>query len=103
LSLFEVVKMKYICYFEFDEESIDDVVPKFQEMIKLRETGDYPTGITPTYWVPGEMHGLTIYDVDDPQQITNHYLHYFPMMKLTWEPLIEASDFVQSYMKKKKR
>jgi len=94
--------LKYICYYECKEEDLDTIIPKFQEMIKLRETGDFPTGITPTYWVPGEIHGFTIYEVDDPQQIIDHYLHYFPEMKLKWKPIIEATDFVKTYMKKKK-
>ena len=58
--------MKFICYYECDEKDLDIIIPKFQEMMKLRETGDFPTGITPTYWVPGEIHGFTLYDVDDP-------------------------------------
>jgi hypothetical protein len=98
----KVSVMKYICYFELDEDDLDSVIPKFQEMIKLRESEDFPSGITPTYWLPGVLSGFTLYDVDDPQQITNHYLHYFPEMRLKWESIIEATDFIKTYMKKKK-
>ncbi len=34
-------------------------------MIKLRETEDFPTGITPTYWLPGDLSGFTIYALNE--------------------------------------
>ena len=95
--------MKYIVFWEFNPEDMDKVIPLFQKMGELRGTADYPTGISPTYAYSGEMSGFTLYEVDDPQQITNFSLHYHPIVKFTWKPITEATDVVTTYMKKKKK
>ena len=94
--------MKYICYWEIKPEDLDKVIPLFQKMRELRGTPGYPKEITPTYGFSGEMSGFTLYEVDDPKQISNHYIHYHPLMKFTWKPIVEATEFVATYMKKKK-
>lgn len=94
--------MKYIAYFELKPEDLDKAIPLFQKMRELRKTEDYPTGISPTYIFPGKMSGFTLYEVDDPQQITNHYFHYHPLITFTWKPITEATDVVATYMKMKK-
>ena len=94
--------MKYICYWEMKPEDLDKVIPLFKKMQELREKEDYPTGITPTFCFAGKTSGFTLYEVDDPQQITNHYFHYHPLLKLTWKPIADATDYVVTYMKTKK-
>ena len=94
--------MLYICYYEMKPENLDKVISLFQEMVKLRGTGDYPTEVAPTYGVSGPLSGFTIYEVESQKQIDNHYIHYHPYLKLKWKPLIVATDFVAAYMKKKK-
>jgi len=54
-------------------EDIDEVIPLFQKMAELRDTKGYPKAITPTYTFSGETNGFTLYEVDDPQQITNFF------------------------------
>lgn len=40
------------------------------------------------------MSGFTLYEVDNHYEITNHYLHYHPLIELDWEPIEEATEFV---------
>jgi len=94
--------MKYICYWEIKPEDFDKVIPLFQKMLELRGTPGYPKGITPTYGFPGQMSGFTLYEVEDEEQMRNHYLHYHPLIKFEWKPLTLATDLVETYMKKKK-
>ena len=94
--------MKYMLYWEMRPEDIGKVIPLFQKMIKLRETKDYPTGLSPTYTFAGQTSGFTLYEVDDPQQITNFYFHYHPLLKMKWKPIEESTNTVATYMKMKK-
>jgi len=96
-------RVKYICYFEFKPEDTDKVIPLFQKMIELRGFPGYPKGISSTYCFGGEPSGFTLYEVDDPQKITNTYLNYFPLLKTTWKPIVEATDFVAAYLKSRKK
>ena len=96
-------EVKYICYFEFKPEDLDKVIPLFQKMIELRGKPGYPKGISPTYAFAGETSGFTLYEVDDPQQISNHYVHYHPLLKLKWKPIAESTDVVATYLKSKKK
>ena len=95
--------MKYICFYEFEPENMDKVIASFQKMQELRAQGstEYPKALSPTYSYQGETKGFALFEVDTPQQITNHYIHYHPWQKFTWRPLTESSEFVAAYMKKK--
>ena len=94
--------MKYICYYEFEAKDLDKIIPLFQKMVELRGKPGYPKGLTNTYVFGGETKGFTLYEVSDPQEITNHYVHYHPHLKLKWVPLTEASDVIATYLKSKK-
>ena len=93
--------MKYICYYEYDPKDLDEVIDRFMKMIPLRDTADYPTAISTTYGLGGQDKGFTIYEVDNQQQLINHHIHYTPVLKLKWIPLMESTDFVTTYRKKK--
>ena len=82
-------------------ENLDKVIQLFGEMVKLRGTKDYPKEVSPTYGIESPLQGFTIYEVENQKQIDNHFIHYHPYLKLTWKPLIVATDFVSTYMKKK--
>ena len=94
--------MKYMLHWEFCPEDIDKVIPLFRKMQELRESKDYPTAFLSTYAFAGQTSGFTLYEVDDPQQISNFYFHYHPHMKMKWKPIIEGNDVVATYLKKKK-
>lgn len=55
--------MLYICYYQIKPENLDKVISLFQEMVKLRRTGDYPTEVTPTYGISTPLSGFTICEV----------------------------------------
>ena len=83
-------------------EDLDKLIPLFQKMQELRGTKDYPKALAPTYVFAGQMSGFTLYEVDDPQQITKFYFHYHPLLKMKWKPIDEANNVVATYMKSKK-
>jgi hypothetical protein len=94
--------MKYVCYWEMCPEDLDKAIPLFKKMQELRGKKGYPTALAPTYAFAGQTSGFTLYEVDDPQQITNHYFHYHPVLKMKWKPITEANDVAATYMKLKK-
>ena len=83
-------------------EDLDKVIPLFQKMGELRGTEGYPKALAPVYTFAGQTSGFTLYEVDDPQQMTNLYFHYHPLLKMTWKPIEETTNTVATYMKLKK-
>ena len=83
-------------------EDLDKVIPLFQKMAELRGTKGYPKALAPVYNFAGQTSGFTIYEVDDPQQITNMYFHYHPILKMEWKPIEETTNTVATYLKLKK-
>lgn len=83
-------------------EDFDKIIPLFKKMQVLRDTKDYPKALAPTYAFAGQLSGFTLYEVDDPQQITNFYFHYHPLLKMKWKPIEEANNVVATYIKSKK-
>ena len=96
--------MKYLVNYKFDPKDFDKVIPMFQEMVKMREQNspDYPKALTPTYGIVGDMTGFFIAEADSPAQLSNHYLHYHPIIQFTWHPIDEAANVIKAYMKRKK-
>ena len=94
--------MKYMMFWEFCPEDLDKIVPLFEKMGKLRGTKGYPKAIIPVYTFTGQTSGFSIYEVDDPQEMTNLYFHYHPLLKMKWKPIEEATNTVATYVKLKK-
>ena len=94
--------MKYVLYWEMCPEDMDKVIPLFKKMAELRGTKDYPKAIGPVYNFYGEMSGFTLYEVDDPKQMTNMYFHYHPLLKMSWKPIEETNETVAIYLSRKK-
>jgi hypothetical protein len=95
--------MKYMLNWEMCPEDMDKVIPLFQKMAELRGTKGYPKAIGPVYNFSGEMSGFTLYEVDDPQEITNMYFHYHPLLRMKWKPIAETNNTVATYLKLKKK
>jgi len=96
-------EVKYLVHYEFNPEDFDKVIPLFQKMQELRQKGsnDYPKSLTPTYGIVGGTTGFFIAEVENSTQMTNHYLHYHPIIQFTWEPIEESATVITAYMKKK--
>jgi hypothetical protein len=94
--------MKYLLQWEMRPEDMDKVIPLFKKMAELRGTKDYPKAIGPVYNFHGEMSGFTLYEVDDPKQMTNMYFHYHPLLKMSWKPIEETNNTVAAYLSRKK-
>ena len=94
--------MKYMLFWEFCPEDLDKVIPLFQKMGELRGTKGYPKALTTVYSFVGQTSGFVLYEVDDPQEMTNLYFHYHPLLKMKWKPIEEAANVVATYIKLKK-
>ncbi len=94
--------MKYILFWEFCPEDLDKIIPLFQKMGELRGTKGYAKLLTPVYTFAGQTSGFVLYEVDDPQEMTNLYFHYHPLLKMKWKPIEETTNTVATYMKLKK-
>ena len=94
--------LKFICFFEYEGEDIDKILPLFEKMVGLRGKPGYPKAIMPSQHFAGETNGFTIYEADDPQQMINHFTNYEPYMRFTWKPLVETTEVAAAHRNKGK-
>ena len=95
--------MRVFVTWEYETENIDKLVAKemkYQEMIK--ETPEkYPKNVIQVHIVDRNK-AISIWDVDNQEQIANKLIWMLPEAKATIVPIIEAMDFMTIYMQSKK-
>jgi hypothetical protein len=93
--------MKFIAYWEFEAKDTDKVSSKYFKMSEIRKkpTDLYPKSIFPSYYT-GPTEGFLILEGDD-HQLANYTLFYFPEMRITYVPLIDAAEVAEKYQKLK--
>jgi len=72
--------MKYIWFWEYSPEDVYKMFEKDNQIAAEREKdpNKYPKTIFPPHWLGMEHKGFTIYEVDDPQQLVNLAVKFFP-------------------------
>lgn len=88
---------------EFATEDIDKLVAKemkYQELIKLHPE-KYPKNVIQVHMVDRNK-AISIWDVDNQEQIINKLIYMMPESKGTITPVYESADFIKSYMDSKK-
>lgn len=93
--------MKWIAYWEWKPEDADKVLEKYTKMTEIRKkpTDLYPKSLFgPHYTGPGE--GFTLLEGDE-HQLINWMLFYFPEMRITYLPLLDAVEVAEKYRKLK--
>lgn len=96
--------MKYIAFWEFNREDFEKVIEKFMQIHverKLRAE-KYPKSLSAAYTMVGEPKGFQLFETDDPEQLVNLSLHYVPLVKFNFIPIIESTKGVEIYQKMKK-
>jgi hypothetical protein len=96
--------VKFIGFWEYNLEDVDKVLEKFMTMTKEREKGSekFPKMIYGPYFIGGESKGFTIFETDNPDQLTNTTIHYMPEMRWRFAPIHEASRTAELYLRSKK-
>lgn len=95
--------MKYIAFWEFCPEDLDKVIEKYNALLEGREKAPekYAETLFPPHSMGGENKGFTIVEAT-PEQMTNTILHYMPVMKLKYVPILESRKIIETRMKMKK-
>lgn len=96
--------MKYIAFWEFNPEDFEKVIEKFMQIRAERNTGakKYPKSLSAAFTMVGEPKGFQLFETDDPEQLVNLSLHYVPLVKFKFIPIIESTKGVEIYHKMKK-
>jgi len=96
--------MKFIGFWEYCPEDIDKVIEKFKKMTAEREKGTekYPKLVFGPYTMFEESKGFSIFETDDPDQLTNTWIHYMPEMKWKFVLIQESTRTSELYLKSKK-
>ena len=97
-------EMKYIVFWEMCPEDFDKVIPKFQEVMEEREKGTdkFPKALSPNYSLGGQWKGFMLYEDATPEQLMNVVLHYQPLVKFKFIPILEAAKMIEIHLKSKK-
>ena len=93
--------MKFIAYWEFNPEDTDKVLSKYVKMAEIRKkpTDLYPKVLFPSHYT-GPSEGFLIVEGDE-HQLANYTLFYFPEMRITYVPLIDAAEVIEKYQRLK--
>ena len=89
--------MKYVGFWEFNPTALDVIVRKSERSSEEREEspGKYPEILLGPFVFEGESRGFTVYEVEDPEQLTNVADHYSPEMKYEFKRIMETSKFAE--------
>ena len=88
---------------EFETQDVDKLMAKemkYQEIIK-KDPDKYPKNVVQVHIVDRNK-AVTIWDVENQEQIANKIIYMMPEARATIVPIIEASDFMKFYMQSKK-
>jgi len=96
--------LKFIGVAEYDPEDLDKIVEKFAQSRALREKfpDRFPKTIFGPFVAVDEPKTFVVYETDNPDQLTNHTLHYTPLLREKYTPIQEAAKFVELYLQSKK-
>ena len=95
--------MKYVSLWEFSPEDLDKVVEKIGRVNAERQKvpEKYLKIVFPAHTFGGEFKGLTIVEVDNPEQIENLVVQVMPELKVKYVPLLEVEKLIELYQKEK--
>jgi len=95
--------MRYLVTWEFKREDMEKLIAKelkYQEIIK-KNPEKYPKNVIPIHMVDADTV-VTVWDVDNPEQIANKILYMLPEGKAKIVPIFEASEMIKLMMQAKK-
>lgn len=95
--------MRVFVTWEFATEDIDKLITKemkYQELVK-KQPEKYPKNVIQVHMVDRNK-AISIWDVDNQEQIVNKLIYMMPEGKATITPVYESAEFIKSYMSSKK-
>jgi len=98
------MKVKFIGFWEFCPEDFDKVIERRAQAEAIREKfpDRFPKRIFGPYWMGETSKGFTVYETDNPDQLSNLTLHYIPVVRVKFIPIHEFVRQVELYQKMKK-
>jgi len=101
------MEVKYIGFWEYDRKDIYKVFDIEKELMPLYENdpegwrkkyGKFIEG----YWLGMEPKGFSIFEFDEPQQMINLDVAYWPYKKFKFVPLFGHDQVIETYKEKSK-
>ena len=96
--------MRYLVKWSFKTEDMEKLIAKelkYQEIVK-KNPEKYPKNVIPIHMVDSETV-VTVWDVDNPEQITNKLLYMLPEGKAKLVPIFEGNEMIKLMMEAKKK
>jgi len=96
--------MKIVKYWEVKLEDQDEAIDKWGKYLeKSAKTPEkYPTYIFPPHGVGQALKGISIMEADNEEQLINYLIELSPPLRCKFEPLIDSTKYIESYLKSKK-
>jgi hypothetical protein len=97
-------KLKFVWYWEYDEDKTAEVFETFGKMMALREKGstDLPKMIYGPFHHIGVSKGFTVFETDDPEKLIYMADNWLPLLRGSFVPIDESLKFVEVWKKVKK-
>ena len=93
---------KYVAFWEINSGEIDNIKKKAEKLRKLVKAfpWEYPRSLLGPYSWEGENRGFQVFEVTDPQQLENLSDYWNPLVKITFQPIVdtriwEMGDYVK--------
>ena len=89
--------MRFVGFWEFDPEDLDNIVEKSRQTTAEREDfpRSYPEIIFGPCLIGGVQKGFTVYEAEDPEQLANVSLRYMPEMRFRFIPIFETEMILE--------
>ncbi len=92
--LMEVMYMRFIVFWEYLPETLDEVLKKLNKFEKeeAKNKEKYPTILTGPFLFTGESKGITICSADNDEQIFSLYQYLHPELKMSFVPVMDTKE-----------
>ena len=95
--------MKYIAFWEHCPEDFDKVIERSKQHREdvEKHPEKYPKTLFPSHTMGGEPKGFSIIE-GTPEQLISLALHWMPLIKFKFVPIIESAKVIEQYLETKK-
>jgi hypothetical protein len=96
--------VKYVKFWEVALEDQDEAIEKWGAYLEKskKKPEKYPRYIVPPHGVGEALKGISILEADNEEQLINYLIELSPPLKAKFVPLIDATKYIETYMKSKK-
>lgn len=96
--------MLFVAFWEFNYDNAGKYVELFRQMTEERGRGTSksPKLVFGPYIVTGEYRGFSVYETDDPDELSRLALFYASVLTFKFAPIIESKKFADLLQSMKK-